>query len=373
MCRWLRFVLCCFFIALFPAATFADWQIGEYQMARSHAITSNTLQTRPSGRAGLSSYAFVGRVGGISLEATAELPEDMKNLPLRMEYSEKEPDGSRLKVYLGEKAYPAKIYDWQMVPIAKFADSEFTGVVSLFGEKSDDSQFNIIYHPAFLDTLLGVRLLQADSILIDIKQFSRLPRFNGKLVLGEGEKDFSVSPTSIEAVQKIIDKYDIQSWVVTDVGRTPRIRTINGSIDVDIQPYFHFWRSDIPEGAEPLLEEYTKLDSFVSALEGNPSVSKKINDLKSRMEAIERKLKAMEPKVIAIPEATQELENSMSMVESLNPPVFEALRTTDRYAALFRLAKRQDPQKWSIFLKSLSAVSLPPIEAPNVWPKSKTR
>jgi hypothetical protein len=366
------FLLACLFVAvLFPTATIADWQIGEYQMARSHAITNNVLQTRPSGVGGLSSFAFVGRVGGISLEATATLPDDLKALSMRLEYNASERDGSRLKVHLGDNTYSAGIYDWQLVPIAKFADSEFTGVVSLFGEKTDDNQFNIVYHPAFLDTLLGIRLLQADALLIDVQQFSHLPKFNGKVVLGEGETDFVAPSASIVSVKKIIDAYDIQSWVITDAGKQARVRVSSGQIDVDLQPYYHFWKSDVPDEAGALISEYSKLETLQSVLEENPSASKRIRDIQARMDAIEDQINSLEPKVIGIPDATKAVEDNRALVESINPRVFDALRTTDRYAALFRLAKQKDPAAWAAFAQTVARVSLPPIEAPNVWPRPK--
>src|SRR4051794_8170662 len=86
------------------------------------------------------------------------------------------PDGRRLWVHMwtrggGVKTVMAPIYDWQLIPIARFPDGEQHACFTLFGKLKDGIETEarrdrgekiLNYHPAFEDTLLGLRLMQAD-------------------------------------------------------------------------------------------------------------------------------------------------------------------------------------------------------------------
>jgi hypothetical protein len=107
----------------------------------------------------------------------------------------------------------AHIYDWQLVPIARFADSDNGAAMTLFG-KLEDEQFQqqildedgrvMNYHPAFDNTLVGLRLMQADILLFD-ENATDLPRNARGYVLGAGESSPNVGANQqrFEAVQAL--------------------------------------------------------------------------------------------------------------------------------------------------------------------------
>jgi hypothetical protein len=74
-----------------------------------------------------------------------------------------------------------------LIPIVNYANSDYNAVVSLFGEKTTEDTYDIVYHPAFENTLLGIRLLQADIIFFDLGETWQLPKLEGQTILGAGE------------------------------------------------------------------------------------------------------------------------------------------------------------------------------------------
>jgi hypothetical protein len=91
------------------------------------------------------------------------------------------------------------IYDWQLLPIAKLADSPYTACFTLYGDRQgiqDDSVRRdleenggsvVAYHPALKDTLLGLRLMQLD-MLIGSEDAADLPKLKNQYLLGDGER-----------------------------------------------------------------------------------------------------------------------------------------------------------------------------------------
>jgi len=357
----------------FEASAFAEVTIGDFIMVRNREITDNSLRVLPAGRAGHLSFAFLGKVGGVSFEAIAELPADRSGDDVCPHYTPTAPDGSRLGISVGGEPLSTSIYDWQLLPIASYADSEYTSVVSLFGPQTNQSQFHITYHPAFEDTLIGLRLLQADALLIDPTQFSKLPKYNGAVIMGAGESDFPFPDFDVDKISGLLDRLresdGFQSWVISDINKSAKIVINNGTLTVNLEPYHYFWRADY-SGTSHLQNELITLE--LETLGTSLDKLDRIKEIAKRMDEIEAQIQATEPGVVEASSATSELEANREIVNRLNPPVAEALRTTARFAALFRLAKKVNAECWSAFLESLSGLNPEPsIETPNIWPKAQ--
>jgi len=74
---------------------------------------------------GLKSQAFVGKVGGVAFDQVAQPDEDLSVNDLSLYYRPALPDGKRLQLVVNGQLIYAHIYDWQLIPIAKFADSPY--------------------------------------------------------------------------------------------------------------------------------------------------------------------------------------------------------------------------------------------------------
>src|SRR4051812_2799961 len=125
----------------------------------------------------LGSQNFLDKVG-VAFGGIAE--GDNGLVAVDLHYDPKKNDGQRLGVSVrvgnAVRRFNARIYDWQLLPIAKFAATEDVSCCTLFGElESEDEQRRLEssgrkvlnYHDSFRDTLLGLRLMQADLLLID--------------------------------------------------------------------------------------------------------------------------------------------------------------------------------------------------------------
>jgi hypothetical protein len=355
------------FIVSLESSAFADITIGDFPFLRNSSITDNSLRVPPTGRLGLRSFAFVTMVGGVNFEAVAELPADRTGEDVCPHYDAGAPDGARLKIEIGGEVLSTLIYDWQLKPIALYADSEYTSVVSLFGSQTNQSQYHINYHPAFEDTLIGLRLLQADALLIDPAQFSNLPKHNGAVIVGPGESEFSYPRSAVEEVEELLDRLKtsdrFQSWVISDVDKSATIIITEGKLTIDLEPYHYFWRSET--GLEA---EYNGLIQEIAS----GASQERFKEILMRLEELGKQIETTTPDVVEAEIATSQIGQNRDIIDRLNPPVAESLRTTARFAALFRLAKNVNSECWGTFLEVMSGVQpIPQIETPNIWPRTQ--
>ena len=150
---------------------------------------------------------FLKEVGGVNFQATAVRKDVGKSISLS--YDPAIADGHRLKVRIGDKDYATTLYDWEIKPIALYAGSKYTAVVSLFASGPDRKKyFYISYHPALRNTVLGLRLLQADMYLMSPLKLRALPTIKGKMLLEPGEiaSDPSVSEEAAKKNYRTVDE-----------------------------------------------------------------------------------------------------------------------------------------------------------------------
>jgi len=385
-----------FFIA---SQVFAAFQFGNYSMA-SHAGRTS-LRTAFAGSAGLNSFSFLGRVGGVNFESTAFLSSQLKDDSVTLDYTSENEDGKRLKIFIGNhflsflryfgsfgesiykitgnKIANPSIYDWQLKPIAEYANSEYSGVVSLFGEgEHRNKYFYIEYHPAFEDTLLGLRLFQSDIMLINLDELAALPKQEGNLILGKGEVEPNVesSKKAIKEVKSILAKIDIQSWVLTDVKHAttePQEGEIlisnDQDIKIDVNPYYYFWKTNKDDVFKAEFISFllnTIEDEIKEAILSNDSNKvQNLNEEKKKLEEEKNNIK-----ITVVDEAIKQLKNSNLLYE-INPAVFDAVKKTSQYAALFRLVRRDNSANWEDFIKKMDTVEISKIDTPSIWEKTR--
>ena len=228
-------------------------------------------------------------MGRISFEKTAIVAPGLIINQLEILYDKSQADGNRIKLEVNGKSVKTKLYDWQLIPIAKYANSKSTACFTYFGELEDKSLADTIrkydghilnYHPDFENTLLGWRL--ADMDLMMMYNFtSDLPKVNGKYILGKGE---SVPDTIAnnnggyffqQYLNSIINDlgYMYQSYIISDYSRNIVINLQNDSLELSGYPYYYCWRLrrstpgfNIQKVADSISDSYSQL------------VEKKLND-----------------------------------------------------------------------------------------------
>lgn len=232
---------------------------------------------------GLRSHSFRMKRGGVAFGESAVGIDGLKVTNIKYLKADSKgqqiEDGERLYLQVSwpdgrKQTVVAPIYDWELIPIAKFADSDTDSCFTLFGELHDESErLNdarvMNYHPAFVDTLLGLRLMQADIILFD-ENATDLPgepdsvnEGNINYLLGAGEEapDLTFTEQVFEHMQQFLvqlsnDSSGIthESYVICDEGQQVTVAVREGLLVLTGQPYWSCSRS------EPMLQLLTKDD-----------------------------------------------------------------------------------------------------------------
>lgn len=393
-----------------------------------------TLRGPRHTRINLRSPGYVGRVGGVAFGGTAEPAPSAAFTSLSLSYRPEEKDGRRLWVTVDGRQFPAQIYDWQLVPIANFAHSEYKSCVTLFGELDDaaereklgrrDSVIN--YHPALVDNLLGLRIFQLD-ILINDRDAVYLPaRGDGEYILGEGEArpDVKTNEKGWEAVSEMLSRLDSEvetgyrSYVITDEGRAARFDFEGGALRITGEPYIYFWmyKEDTPgyslvaayvdaaravaraAGASSPAEQRQAYVRLLLEQSGQPDFEHEDaimtpavktllakGDERARRDfletlsadalrdaAIDLRVIADGRTVVPVSEYTERLSSDTGLLRSINPAVWDSGVSTMRYAAFFRYVKKNHPAQWQSFHAQVSQLRPEPaVTTPTVLRRSR--
>ncbi len=383
-------------LVLAHAAAAQVWQIHQGQKLSVSQTSSAPLRVKSQGLASLRSYSFVGAVGGVNFEQTAAPAVGYSYQKLTLAYEPSKADGQRLAIVVDDVPIEVSLPDWQLIPIAKFADSEYTGLVSLFGEGPDrDNYYYIQYHEAVQDTLLGMRLLQADILLIDLRNHWDLPRQDDRLVLGAGESppEMETSRTAMNRLQGILEKHRWRSWVLTDTATEPRFASDTGGFQVTASPYFYFWdfaqsSLDRERARQSYRSEFTAYDALVSTYNSKVTLynstadsllrgrlQQELPSLRAQIESKERGIKLMQkqlenPDVEEVVALTMSMRSNADLLREYNPNVYQAYVNTAAYAAFFQFVQTEHPDSWKRFLTAIADVEVSPeVKTPTTWRK----
>lgn len=376
-------------LSVSSALSGAAYQFSEYGFSRNPARLDNSLRVS-MGRTDLRRYRFVGRVGGVSFDNAV----DLSGKSITLAYKRASEDGTRALMMVDGSVASLPLYDWELKPLVEYAESEYNAVVSIFGEGDDAENYRYIdYHPAFENTHLGLRLLQADILPLDPVIFGEVPTEGGVKVYESGEsreQALNIRYAGAVVIQGILQSEPYQSWVLTDAGDGGNVSIRQGVLEVDVEPYYYIWKSNIEEvkvlareydglleTLRPLVSEY---ESAFSRYENSPAGSQAEHRAKIEVQRLERvleggtaklsRLKSMiegfEPEVVEVAKLTAEMRAAEPVLHGVAPFVYDAVRKTAQYAALFRGVKKHHPKEWASFRNAVvQSVSIAPVETPN--------
>jgi hypothetical protein len=200
----------------------------------------------------------LGTVGGISFENVAILNPGFTLQNLKIAYDASKPDGNRLNVTINGKAAKYEIFDWELIPVAKYANTPYNACFTYFGSLGDknletkilNNKGHILnYHPEFSNTLLGWRLADMD-VLILYDFTTDLPKVNNKYILGGGEVAPNVVLNNTGAynyylyLTNIMNdlKDNFRSYVIGDYNQVISINVKNDSLKLGGYPYYYCWK-----------------------------------------------------------------------------------------------------------------------------------
>lgn len=276
------------------------------------------------------------------------------------------------------------IADWQLVPIAEFADSSHDACVTLFGSLQDEEQdrrmkekgYQVVsYHPAFEHRLLGMRLMHLD-ILILTDVAAELFKEDGDYLLGTGEQQPNVQNNlkSWRSVSAWLanQKVKFTSYVVSDKNQAVTFAATGSQLRLTGDLYWDAWRRNQkfdPEAASRIAflefkEEFERDRNRLSA----PLFNAKYTESYQRDRQQELFDKHSAAAIIPMAEYSKGLSRKIQSVGGVNPAVYEAGRTTMRYSAFFRYVKKANPNAWANFVRSLGGVQVARVDTPNLYP-----
>lgn len=221
------------------------------------------------------SARIIARVGGVAFVQTAEPGFVVKSLKLGVDYNK-----NNAYAVINDTTYEIPLEVWELQPIVNYANQEDNAAVTLFG----NADSRIQYHEAFLDNLMGLRMLQTDLILTDFLKSSdrgKLPMYSdGRLILSPNEeKEYMAWNTVdslfygmsyedisrysfykvIHAMDSIGESYD--TYIYTDYDQPIKFYIQKNEIKFDGFPYYRFASRD--SALVDTLEMYYELKNFV--------------------------------------------------------------------------------------------------------------
>jgi hypothetical protein len=225
----------------------ANYNFGQYRLTKSKFLKETPLLVKAS----VGTFSFHSKVGGISFEQVATPEDSIANSTISLHYNASKPDGQRLQVYISGRTKPvqAAIYDWQIPVIAKYADSQYNAVYTLIGRTFGGNTSTIKYHPAFENTLLGLRMFQADLLFADSAGdfLSTMPTDTlGNLLLAESEIDVYTERSRYDfRYDSLISELGINniyynSYILTDWGREVKFGVADDNLFITGEPYYLF-------------------------------------------------------------------------------------------------------------------------------------
>jgi len=308
-------------------------------------------------RMGPSALKFVGGVI-LQKDEVQTIPDDADLERMSVSLTQ----DRRLAMKAGDRAFIATVESWELRPLVEVAESDQPSMVSLLGvpksegerqwELTHDRVFFIEVHPALSDTLLGMQLVLADLALVDFGSFTEvrrvqelLKRDEPTLLVGSPRPTpkgdtlvFWNPPWASAAEQEAVlrlPKVDAQGYVIADDTIEYTLTVDDASAIASGAPFHQFWREQIKWSLRFDGDELVRVPEVVPTL---------LDDFNGVCR-----------------------ESGWALMAE-SPEIWDTVRRTGFWLAVFREAKRDDPAAWGAFRDAVRALPDPPkVETPRAW------
>ena len=363
----------------------------------SATLASRTIRMKMAG-ANLSSL-YYRLVGGIAF--TQQAIPDFSVSSFDIYYSNTENvayvtiNGQRITI-------PVELFELQ--PIVNFADSENDVVMTMYGAQygminNCESQ-NILFHPAFIDNIMGLRLLQVDAMTYLGGNNGLFPIFSDDtFCLTQSERSLyrqmedqlmlnnvcykESGQSAFNRINYILKEGNVNTYIYTDINQPIHFSVNDRGISFKGLPYYQLSTADITE-ADPLIyyyytktifnllspffteEQYKSVEQFFNqpnktdeqkAKElmerinegfdafGNPELSKTFYSLMAQSF----------PMFVSANDVTDELKADPDLIRQLNPIVYKEVDDICLWSAFFRYVKNNYKSKWNQFVTQVNS------------------
>lgn len=306
---------------------------------------SRTLKMKMSGP-DISSTQF-GLVGGIAFTQVAVPTMNVNSIDLSL-------NASKCYVRINGVKYAVPLEMFKLIPIVNFADSDYDVVMTMFGKHygkvTGTVTEDILFHDAFLDTMMGLRLFQVDAMnKLGTSNFE-LPAIDGTICLNDSEKDVYNNMTSrygfddymefskdaYSMISKKMKECQVRSYIYTDIDATINFSVSGNEIVFDGLPYFQFCKANSESADRLAMGIYRNL-------------------LQILFFAFHDDLyEAGQDELVSENICTDWLRSNPDLVRDLNPFVYSEVDEICRWASLFRYVKKHNPKKWKRFVSKVN-------------------
>lgn len=187
-CHAFRVIFCSFMIMAMSLSLLAQrsMSLGDLKFVLPSAgmrMAARTFGIRMA-TTGITSDMF-RTIGGVAFIQTAVPSFEIDALELSCDIAD-----NSASVAINDTVYELPLEVWQLQSIVNFADASGNAAVTLYG----DEESPIKYHEAFIDNLMGLRLLQVDLMLSYLTfEVGMFPALDGEYVFSQNEHSLYVS------------------------------------------------------------------------------------------------------------------------------------------------------------------------------------
>ena len=356
-------------------------------------------------KANVDDPSFQGETGGIAFGSVATPSRNIGNSMISLNY-----DLNRFSITIGGQTIYPEIPDWQLIPTVAFVNSSYQVLFSSLGDTIGNREAQCRYHPAFLNTLAGLRIFQVDllnlpGVLWDLPKDSR-----GNNILASSEEPFTPEEnTTIE--QTLYDALSgngrlFTSYIFTDKGANISFDIQDGQLQFTGHPYYLFTKNEgdaehVDNLRKELEQTYTDIETnakiflgnkYTSGLSPRTNLGGLLKVLKDNQSDATFNPYAMHDVVLAINRldslnslSDEEIgikftvlnqysatfnENNWETLKQFNPPVYSTAENIARWAAFFRYVKKTNPTNWNSFVEKISGRTVkdaPEVDTPTAY------
>ncbi|MDR1762910.1 MAG: hypothetical protein LBR64_02980 [Dysgonamonadaceae bacterium] len=392
-----------FYLLLLLAFTFCKVEFAHAQCALNIVDLYNEpyreRQKTIAEEAGRGNYSFDSRTSGIVFQAVATPSKTLKNEKIGLDLI----DGQFVVSVGNKKIYP-DLPLWQLVPIANFANSPYQVVFTAFGDTINGREAQCRFHRAFLNTLLGLRLFQADMINYPDIIWDLPIDLNRNYFKAKSESSYSPRPN--EAIDKKIATLltdgdnKFSSYVLTDRNVEISFDLAGNDLKFSGRPFYLFVRreansknidkirseldacfNEIDASARALLKDKytadlnprTNLKGLLKTVDDNKDLEKfnayASHDFRKavgKLEAMNSLTdEAMGMRLVLLNDFSDAFDQNWDLLKQYNPLVYTAVENASQWSALFRYVYKTNPTNWADFQQKIRAIKTIP-DAPEV-------
>jgi hypothetical protein len=389
-------------LLLCSTATYGQQSLNIIDLLSDYSLSNQARTIQERSNVGV--YAFHEGIGGVTFESVATPSKTIGNSKISLDY-----ESGRFSVSINNQTVYPEFPDWQLIPTAVFADSPYQVLFSSLGGTTQSKEAQCRYHPAFLNTLAGLRIFEADLLNLPNWLWDLPKDSKGEYILAQSEKSYT--PQMNEDTEHKLyndlcgDVKPFSSFILTDKNANISFDIQNEQIQFTGHPYYLFTKnesdfehvdnlkkeleqiySDIETNSKIFLgKKYTSsmnprtnLEGLLKVLKANRSeetfnpypmhrVIAAINQLDSLNQLSDAEIGI---RITLLNQYSTAFNENWELLKEYNPPVYITVENIAQWAAFFRYVKKTNPASWSNFVRKVSGQTVkdaPKVNTPTAY------